>query len=162
MINPNMQQAVNTQVQKELSSAYLYLSMANWSEAQSLKGFGHWFRKQASEEYGHAQKLTGHLLERGGKVTLQALPAPQAEFGSVLQAFEATLEHERSVTESIHALYATAVAEKDLAAQLFLQWFVTEQVEEEAAVNEILDKLRLAGDRGGTLLYLDKELGKRE
>lgn len=162
MINRKMQDALNAHVTAELFSATLYLAMSAWSDAKAFKGFGRWLRIQHEEELDHARKMLDYLVERGGHVEIGAVPAPGKEFGPPLQVFEKVLEHERHVTQSIHELHATAVAEKDAAAQVFLHWFVAEQVEEEARVQEIVDKLRLVGDKSSAALYLDKEYGKRQ
>lgn len=161
MISQKMQDALAEHASQEMYSAYLYLSMSAYCEAKAYKGFGRWLRVQHGEELDHARKVIDYVLARGGQPALAAVPAPPREFGTLSQVFEAVLAHERHVTERIHALYATAAAERDTAAQVFLQWFVGEQVEEEAAAQEILDKLRMVGDRPGSALYLDKEYGKR-
>ena len=136
--------------------------MAAHFEAASLRGFGHWMRLQAAEEYTHAMKFYDYILERGGEVVLGAIDAPAAEFGPPLAIFEEAYAHEQKVTASIHTIYVQAVKEADFAAQAFLDWFVTEQVEEEANAQEIVDRLRLAGDSGAALLMLDAEMKGRE
>ncbi|HVO19459.1 MAG TPA: ferritin [Anaeromyxobacter sp.] len=161
MLRPKIQEALNAHVTEELFSANLYLAMAAWAEAKAFKGFGRWLRVQHEEELGHARKLLDHLLDRGGTASLGAVPAPGSDFGSTLQLFERVLEHERHVTASLEDFYALAAAEHDAATQVFLQWFVTEQVEEERSAQEIVDRLRLVADRPGSVLYLDKEYGKR-
>ncbi|MCX7780009.1 MAG: ferritin [Negativicutes bacterium] len=162
MISTKMQDAINDQIQAELYSAYLYLAMSTYCESQNLRGFAHWLKLQHGEETEHAEKLMDYLLERGGKVVLKAIDAPPAEFGSPLDIFAQVLAHEQHVTERIHKLYELALAEKDYAAQIFLQWFITEQVEEEATAGAILERLRMIPEKSGALLYIDKELGKRE
>jgi len=162
MISQAIQDAMNEQIKNELFSAYLYLSMAAYCESINLKGFAHWMRVQHQEETGHAMRFFDFINDRGGRVTLQAIPQPPTEFKSPLDIFEQTLEHERKVTAMINKIYDLAVKEGDYASQALLQWFVTEQVEEEKSATEILEKLRLAGDRGSALLYLDHELGERE
>ncbi len=161
MIAAKMQDALCAHVDDEMYSAYLYLAMSAHCEAHAYKGFGRWLRVQHGEELEHARKVLDYVVARGGKPTLGAIPAPPREFGAIGQVFEAVLAHERHVTERVHALHATAALEKDTACQVFLQWFISEQVEEEAAAAEILDKLRMVGDRPGAALYLDKEYGKR-
>ena len=156
-----MLDALNAHVQEELYSANLYLAMSAYCEAIAYKGFGRWLRVQHEEELEHARKIVDYVLARGGKASIGAVAAPPVEFGGILQVFEAVAQHERKVTESVDRLYAAAATEKDAAAQIFLQWFVSEQVEEEAAVAEIVDKLRMVDGRPGTALYLDKEYGKR-
>ena len=162
MLTKKMQDAFNSQIQAELASAYLYLAMAADCEAKNLKGFGHWLRMQYNEEVGHAMKMFDFVLERGGRVVLQAIEAQPAEFGSPIDVFAKVLSHEQMVTARINSLYETAVAEKDYASQIFLQWFISEQVEEEASAGEILEKMKVAGDKGSALMWIDKELGKRE
>lgn len=159
MIAKTVQEALNKQIQKEMYSAYLYLGMAADCESKNLKGFATWLKVQHQEEMSHAMKLYDFLLERGGAVSLQAIEAPPAEFGSMLQMFEGVLAHERHISASINELYEIAIAEKDYATQVFLHWFINEQVEEEASASEVLEKIRMLGDRA--LVYLDKELGKR-
>ena len=161
MISPKMQAALSAHADQELYSANLYLSMSAYCEAKAYKGFVRWLRVQHGEELSHALKLVDHVLARGGQPTLGAVPAPPREFGTMVQVFEAVLAHERLVTARVHDLYAVAAAEKDTACQIFLQWFVSEQVEEESTAAEIREKLRLVGDRPGAALYLDKEYGKR-
>jgi len=161
VISPKMQEAFNAHVTEELFSANLYLAMSAYCDSRAYKGFGRWLRVQYQEELAHAGKLVDHLVARGGHAAVGAVPAPPRDFGSVLQVFEAVLAHERKVTESLNRFYALAEAEKDAASHVFLQWFVTEQVEEEANVSEIVDKLRIVGDKSSAALYLDKEYGKR-
>ncbi|MCE5284272.1 MAG: ferritin [Pelosinus sp.] len=161
MINQKMQDGINGQIQAEMYSANLYLAMSAYCENKNLKGFANWLRVQYQEETFHATYLLDYLLSRGGKVRLQTIDAPPAEFGSMSDLFQKVLEHEQMVTGLINGLYEVAVAEKDVATQIFLQWYVNEQVEEEANVSEILDKLVLLGEKPSELLYLDKELALR-
>ena len=161
MLSKKLQDAMNEQIKNELYSAYLYLSMSAYCEAANLPGFGHWMRMQAQEEEAHAMKFYDFIHERGGRVVLQAIDQPPLEFPSPLAVFEQTLEHEQKVTGMIHDLYTLAVEEKDYASQIFLQWFVTEQVEEEDSASQILETLKMIGDKGHALLMLDRELGKR-
>lgn len=161
MISNKLQEAINDQIQAELYSAYLYLAMATYCEAQNLKGFAHWLKAQHDEETSHANKLMEHLLDRSGKVQLKTLQAPPDEFGTPVAIFERVLDHEQHVTDRIHRLYELAVEEKDYAGQILLQWFITEQVEEEATASAILEKLKMIPEKSGALFYIDKELGKR-
>jgi len=161
MIGPRMQEQLNRHVQVEVFSSYLYLAMAAWCEAKAWKGFARWLRVQSDEELAHAKKSLDFLLARGGEAKLGALEAPPSTWASPIDLFERVLEHERKVTAFVNDLSAAAQQEKDRAAEVFLQWFVSEQVEEEARVVEILDRLRMVGDRPGAALYLDKEYGKR-
>ncbi|MBC7879140.1 MAG: ferritin [Anaerolineales bacterium] len=163
MIGKIMQDAMNEQINKELFSSYLYLSMAAYFEERSLSGFTHWMRMQESEERVHAMKLYDYVLERGGKVTLKAIEAPKTEWKSYLELAEEVAAHEAKVTASIHTLYELALTEKDYASQVMLQWFITEQVEEEKNAAEIVANLKLIDERGtGTgVMILDHELSKR-
>ena len=161
MLGKKLQDAMNEQIKNELYSAYLYLSMSAYCEAANLPGFAHWMRMQAQEEVEHAMKFYQFIYERGGRVVLQAIDQPTIEFQSPLNVFEQTLAHEQKVTAMIHDLYALAVQEKDYASQAFLQWFVTEQVEEEDSASQILETLKMIGDKGHALLMLDRELGSR-
>jgi ferritin len=153
--------AMNDQINKELFSSYLYLSMAAYFEDKNLPGFGHWLRRQADEERGHGMKFYDFILERGGRVTLKAIDAPKTDWKSSVEVFEEVAAHEAKVTASIHALYELALKEKDYPAQVMLQWFITEQVEEEKNAAEILANLRLIEERGTAVLMLDHRLGKR-
>ncbi len=161
MINKTMQDAINDQIHKELYSSYLYLSMAAYFADKNLSGFAHWMRIQEAEEREHAMKLYDFLLERGGKVTLKAIDAPKTEWTSTLEVAEEVAAHEAFVTASIYALYETALKEKDYPAQVMLQWFISEQVEEEKNAAEIVANLKLIEERGTAVLMLDHRLGKR-
>ena len=160
-MNQNVQDAINEQIKQEFFASYLYLSMMAYFEAESLGGFAHWMRLQAEEEHSHAMKLVDFLVERGGRVELQAIDKPQGEFESPLAVMEAALKHEQKVTARINSLYELAGSEGDYPAQVMLQWFITEQVEEEASAGLIVDQLRLAGDSGSALLMLDSKLKQR-
>lgn len=161
MINKPMQDAMNEQINKELFSSYLYLSMAAYFEAKNLSGFSHWMRVQADEEREHAMKFYNFILETGGNVVLKAIDAPKTEWNSNLEVAEEVAAHEAKVTASIYALYELALKEKDYPAQMMLQWFITEQVEEERNAAEIVADLKLIEERGTAVLMLDKQLGKR-
>lgn len=162
MISQKLQDAMNSQIQAELYSAYLYLSMSAYCESKNLGGFAHWMKLQYQEETSHAMKFIDYLQERGGTVVLKAIEAPPTEFGTPLEVFEQTLAHEIHVTNLINKLYEAALEEKDYAAQIFLQWFINEQVEEEASATSVLERLKIIGDKStGAILYLDKELRKR-
>lgn len=156
-----MQDAINEQINKEFYSSYLYLSMAAYFEDKNLMGFGHWMRLQADEERAHAMKLYNFILDAGGHVQLRAIDAPPVEWKSNLEVAERVAEHEAKVTASIHALYELALNEKDYAAQVLLQWFITEQVEEEKNAAELVANLRLIEERGTAVLMLDHRLAKR-
>jgi len=161
MIGKPMQDAMNEQINKELFSAYLYLSMAAYFEDKNLPGFAHWMRLQANEEREHAMKFYDFVLERGGKVTLKAIDAPKTEWTSSLEVAEEVAAHEAKVTASIYALYELALKEKDYPAQVMLQWFVSEQVEEEKNAAEIVANLKLIEEHGTAVLMLDHRLAKR-
>ncbi len=153
--------AFNVQITAELFSSYLYLSMSTWLESQGLKGSAHWMRMQSQEETTHVTKFIDFVHERDGRVLLTALEAPQTEWQSPTDVFEHVCRHEAEVTGLINALVDLSLAQSDHAANAFLQWFVTEQVEEEATAREIRDKLKLAGDNGAVLYMIDQELGLR-
>jgi ferritin len=161
MLSKTMQDAINEQIKDELYSAYLYLSMAAYSEDANLPGLAHWMQLQAQEEVMHAIKFFNYVNERGGRVVLHAIDQPPVEFESPLDIFEKTLEHEQHVTALIHNLYGLAVKENDYASQMMLHWFIEEQVEEESTAGHILETLRMIGDNSNALLMLDRELGGR-
>ena len=161
MIEKKMEEALNGQINAELYSAYMYLSMSAYFEARELPGFAHWMRAQAQEEEFHAMKLFTYLVERGGRVILKALEAPPAEWKSPLHVFEDTLKHERKVTGLINDLVFLARDLRDNATEIFLQWFVSEQVEEEDNVQKILGPLKLIKESPQALYMLDKELFQR-
>lgn len=161
MIGKPMEQALNKHLKEEMYSFYLYLAMSAYLEGLNFKGMAAWMRVQAQEEYAHAMKFFDFLHARGGIVTLLALDQPQSEWASVLAAFKAAHGHERGITKKIHALVDKATTEKDHGTANFLQWFVKEQVEEEATVETIVKRLEAVGDSPGALYYLDHDLGKR-
>jgi ferritin len=161
MMDQKMQDALNAQLNAELFSSYLYLSMAAYCESQNLKGLAHWMHMQVQEENIHGMKLFDFIHERGGKVILSQIDGPKTEWSSPLEAFEETCTHEAKVTSLINDLVDLSLAEKDHAANGFLQWFVAEQVEEESVAQEIRDKLRLVGDNPVALFMIDQELSKR-
>lgn len=162
MITQDMTDALNEQIHRELYSAYLYQAMGSHFAHEGLDGFASWFGIQAREEAGHAFRIHGYLVEQGARVEWKAIEAPPAAFDAPESVFEAVLEHERFVTRSIHELMERAVREKDYATQVMLQWFVTEQVEEEATAESLLEKARRIGGDGRGLYLLDKELGARQ
>ena len=162
MIGKTMQDAMNEQINKELFSSYLYLSMAAYFEDRNLPGFANWMRIQADEEREHAMKFYDFILERGGKVALKAIDAPKAEWNSTLEVAEEVAAHEGKVTASIHALYELALKEKDYPAQVMLQWFISEQVEEENNAAEIVASLKMIEAHETAVLQLDHRLSKRK
>ncbi len=161
MLGKEIQDAMNEQMKNEFYAAYQYLSMAAYCESENLPGFAHWMRTQAQEETQHAMKFYDFILDRNGRVVLQAVEEPVVEFGSPLEVFERALEQEQRVTAMINDLYGLAVRENDYASQTFLQWFVTEQVEEEKNAGDVVETLKMIGDRSEALFLLDRELGRR-
>lgn len=161
MISDRIQEAFNKQIVAELYSSYLYLSMSAYFESINLKGFANWMRCQAQEELVHAMKFYTFVNERGGTVKLEAIAGPPTEWATPLAAFHDAYAHEQKVTGLINNLVDLAIAEKDHASNAFLQWFVTEQVEEEASADEVIKKILLAGEHGGGMFMLDRELAAR-
>jgi ferritin len=161
-MDKKLQATFNEQIKNELYSAYLYLSMAAYFESINLPGFAHWMKKQAGEEKTHAMKMFEFLCDRGARVVLEALPAPAVEFSSVKDVFEQTLKHEKKVTALINNLYDLSLKVNDQSSMVFLQWFITEQVEEEKNPCRILEDIKLIKPDSGAILYLDRELAKRE
>jgi ferritin len=161
MVKEEVQEALNEQINAELYSAYLYLSMAAYFENRGLSGFAHWMRVQEAEERMHAMKFFDFILERGGKVALKEVDAPPIEWDSPLATFEAVYAHEQKITTLINDLVRLARKHEDYATESFLTWFVDEQVEEERNVDDVLRKLKLIGDSTQGLLMLDRELSQR-
>lgn len=159
MFSKSLQNAFNDQIQKEFYSSYLYLAMAAHFESVNLPGFASWMKKQSDEERAHGMRLWQHVYDRGGKVELQAIEQPPTTFGKPSEVVGQVLEHEQKVTASVNALYALALKEGDVAAQLYLQWFVNEQVEEEAWGEKMVAKVERASCGGGSF-YLDHHLEK--
>jgi ferritin len=161
MINEKLQDALNDQMNFELYSGYIYLSMSANFEAQNMPGFASWMFIQWQEEFAHAMKFFHYIGERGGKVELRTIRAPDGQWPSALDAFETALHHERIVTGRFNDLVALARAENDQATYNFLQWFIDEQVEEEATADGIVQQLKMMGDFGPGLLMIDRELAAR-
>jgi ferritin len=161
MVSKKMEKALNEQLTKEMYSSHLYLSMAAYFESLNWPGFGTWMKIQAQEEMGHAMKIYGYLNGQNGRVLLAGLDAPETEWKSPLEAFKAANKHEQFITASINELMALAIDEKDFATQAFLQWFVTEQVEEEASTQDVVDKLTLIKDAPQGMFMLDRALAQR-
>ena len=161
MLNAKVQEAFNQQINAELFSEYLYLSMAAHFESESLKGMANWMRIQAGEEHNHAMKFYHFIIDRNGKVVLTQIDAPKTAWNSPLDAFQDAYKHELKITGMINNLANLAIDEKDHAAHQFLEWFVNEQVEEEAAAQMIVDQLKLVGENGVAIYMIDQELGKR-
>jgi ferritin len=161
MLSQKLQDAFNAQINKELYSEYLYLSMAAYCYTLDLDGFANYFMVQTQEEHFHAMKMFNFVNERGGKIVLKQIDGPEVDFKSPVEVFSKTYEHEQFVTKSINELMDVAIKENDHAAASFLKWFIDEQVEEEATVSKILSKLKLIGGEGQGLLMLDTELAAR-
>ncbi|HPM04626.1 MAG TPA: ferritin [Candidatus Cloacimonas sp.] len=161
MISKKMQDAINEQINRELFSEYLYISMQAWFANQNLDGMANWMDAQGKEERFHAMKFFNYLIERGGKVVLKAIDKPATDFGTPLKAFTEALKHEQFISKSINELMDLAIKEKDHASRSFLQWYVDEQVEEEASVDKVIQKLKMVGDNSQGLFMIDNELGTR-
>jgi ferritin len=162
MINRNLEKALNKQLNVELYSAYAYASMAAYFEYKNFNGFASWMRMQVAEEMDHAQKFYRYILNVGGRVTLDAIDKPPADFKTPLSVFKGALDHERKVTKGIYKLMDLANSESHHATSTFLQWFVTEQVEEEAVADNIVQRLGTIGDSPEGLFLMDRELGTRD
>jgi len=161
MIKEKMEKSLNLQLNQELYAFYLYLSMSAYFDSLNLNGFSSWMRFQAEEEKTHALKFYDYILQANAKVDLQNIEAPKKTWKSSLEVFQDTYNHEKKVTESIYEIVDLAISEKDHATHNFLQWFISEQVEEEATALKILEKIKFIGDNQGALFILDKELGSR-
>jgi len=162
MIEKRIQDAMNEQIKHELESAYLYLSMVAYFQTEGLDGMATWMNIQAQEEVAHAMRFFSHINERGGRVELKALAKPQKEWASPLAAFKAAYEHEQFITGTINDLVKISEEEDDNPARIMLQWFVTEQVEEEDSARQVVDLLTRIGDSGHGLITIDHELGARQ
>ena len=162
MIKQELQKALNEQLNKELYSEYLYLAMSAYFAEKDLTGAASFSGKQAAEEHTHAIKLFHYILNRGGHVELAKIDAPKIGFKGFLDVFEQTLEHERFITKSIDELVDLAIKSNDHSLTSFLQWYVDEQVEEEATFTTLLGKIKMVGETGASLLIIDGELGKRQ
>lgn len=160
-ISETMNAAFNDQITMELQAAHNYLSMGAWLESAGFSGMARWMHAQAAEETEHAMKFYQFVLDRGGRVVLGALDAPPSEFDGAVEVFQGALSQERGVSAAINTLYGLAVSEQDFASVPLLDWFVTEQIEEEATFSQILDDLALAGGGPHGMLFLDRELGGR-
>ncbi len=161
MVDKKIEEAINKQINEEMYSAYLYMSMSAWFENRGLKGFANWMFVQYKEEMDHAMKFYNYIHDRGGRVKLYGINEPPQVWKNPLNAFEETLKHEKHITKCINDLVDLAEREKDRATFNLLQWYVDEQVEEEANDEEIINQLRLIGDSGHGLLMLDRELANR-
>ena len=161
MLNTKVEKAMNDQLQKELQSAYVYLGMSAYCDSSSLPGFATWLKHQFEEEQQHAFRFYNFIIDRGGQVELKQLDAAPTSYRSTLDVFETALQHERAVTEAINELYDLVAREKDFASQAWLDWFATEQVEEEKTVGQIVDDLKRIGNDGNGVFLLDQKLGER-
>ena len=161
MLNKKIEEALNAQINAEMWSAYLYLSMAAFCHTTGNPGMGHWFEVQFQEEQDHAKILFNYVIQRNGKVDLKAIKEVPTTWESVLDVFESTLKHEQTVTALINNLFALTTQENDYATQSMLKWFIDEQVEEEENATNIIDNLKMIKDNGYGLYMLDKELGAR-
>ncbi len=161
MISKKMEKALNEQVNAELYSAYLYLSMEAYFKSLNLNGFANWMRAQTQEEVSHAMKIYGFIDERGGRITLKTIDGPQTKWDSPLALFKDVYKHEQKVTSLINNLVNLAIEEKDHATNTFLQWFVNEQVEEEASADHVIQQLKMMEKAPGGMFMLDRELGQR-
>lgn len=162
MPGKKMLTALNEQIKHELDSAYIYLAMVAYFESENLSGMAHWMRLQGQEEVAHAMKIFDFIHDRGGQVELHALDKPGATLKSPLDVFQQALQHERKISGLIHQLYELATEEKDYPAQVMLQWFIEEQVEEEKNAGEAVEKLKLAQDNDAALLFIDQQMGQRQ
>ena len=156
-----MLKALNEQLNREMYSAYLYFAMAAYFDDLNFEGFSSWMKAQAEEEVGHALRFYNYIYDRNGRVELKEIPQPPKEWGSPIEAFKAAYEHEQFISKCINELAALAEEEKDYSTRSFLEWFINEQVEEEASVKKILDKLRFAENSPQILFMLDRELASR-
>jgi ferritin len=161
MINSKIEKSINSQINEEINSAYIYLSMASYLESKGLKGFANWMNVQVLEELSHAKKLQNFLLERDGKVELEAIPKPIKDWKSVINVFKEAYNHEQYITSCINKMLKLSRVQEDYATEGMLQWFVSEQVEEEANVSEIVGKLQAIKESNDGILFLDKELSTR-
>ena len=161
MYSKKIEKALNDQINKELYSAYLYQSMATYLEDLNMKGFAKWMDVQAQEEVKHARKIYEYIFSRGGKVILAGIENPKTKWKNAEEIFSDALEHEQFVTKSINSIYELAKKESDYPTEIFLQWFITEQVEEEETASEILEKIKMFGNDKSAMYFLDKELGGR-
>lgn len=161
MINEKITKALNEQINLEYASAYAYLAMSSYFLAKNLNGFAHWLRVQAQEELVHGMKIYDFVSERDGQITLSDIPAPKSNWDDALAVFQDARENEKEVSTSIYNLVDLSLKEHDHATNNFLQWFVSEQVEEESAVNKVIDTLKLVGADGNGLFLVDRDLNQR-
>lgn len=161
MLSKKIEKALNEQLNSELASSYLYLSLAAYFESENLEGFASWMQVQAQEEVGHAMKFYGYIHSRGGRVSLTAIDAPQTSWESPTSGFEAAFTHEKKISMKINNLVELVNSENDHASHQFLMWFVAEQVEEEESVGRVVDRLKMVNDAPGGLFMMDRDLARR-
>jgi ferritin len=161
-LSKTIEAALNKQINQEMAAAYSYLAASAWFEAENLEGFAKWMAHQRTEELEHAQRFITYLLDRGGRLALESIAKPQAEYNSVMEVFQGALQHEQNNTRSIHDLYRLATEEDDYATQSYLKWFIDEQVEEEKIMNDAIGLLEIAGEDRSALLVLNQQMGQRE
>ena len=161
MLNKKVQKALNDQINAELYSAYLYLAMSNWFVLENLPGMANWLKVQAEEELSHAMRIYNFVQDRNSQVVLEKIEGPPLKWSSPVAAFEAAYQHEQKITGMINDIVDAALAERDHATVSFLNWFVDEQVEEEASALEVVDKLKMVEGHAGSMFMVDKELGQR-
>jgi ferritin len=161
MISKSIQDAINDQINKELFSSYLYLAMSTYYAESNFSGFASWMKVQSTEEYSHAMKFYGYVIGRNGHVELETIEKPHAKFRSPVDVFRQVLEHEQKVTAMINKLYELAIKEKDYPTQIMLEWFITEQLEEEKNAGDILEQLKMVGDSPVSLIMMDRQLAAR-
>ena len=161
MLSEKMAERLNEHLNNEIYSAYFYMGMASYATSIGLNGFASWFSVQVQEELFHVQKFYDYINQQGVRVLLQSIKEPPQDFSSALDLFDKTLEHEQKVTSMVNDLVSAARTDKDNGTEIFLQWFVSEQIEEEASVNDIIQKLKLVGSDGNGLFMIDNELGQR-
>ncbi len=161
MISKSIQDAINDQINKELYSSYLYLAMSTYYAESNFSGFASWMKVQSTEEYAHAMKFYGYVIERNGHVELETIEKPHAKFKSPVDVFKQVLEHEQKVTGMINKLYELAIKEKDYPTQIMLEWFITEQLEEEKNAGDVLEQLKMVGDSPVSLIMIDRQLAAR-
>ena len=162
MLSEKMLERLNQQLNVELHAAYKYLSLAAYCHGVNMNGAAKWLQLQGQEELQHAMKIYNYIIDKGGDVNMLPVQAPNLELNSLVDVFECSLKSEQSVTAAIHDLVALAIEEKDYSTHTFLQWFVTEQIEEEALVSEILESVRMVGNDGPGLFLIDREMGNRQ
>lgn len=160
-MNANVRNAINTQVNAEFNSAYSYLAMSAYCQERNLPGCAHWLKLQWQEELDHAMKLIGHLQSRGEAVEFGSISSGSKNYSTITEVFETVLKHEQAITASINSLYELSISEKDHPLNILLQWFITEQVEEESSVSEIIERLKMVGESGTSLVLLDRQLAMR-